>query len=71
MLKISIRIINHEVYDAHTEPIFKEFELLTFHQVYLFHLGKFMFMYHKQRLPHNFNTFFIELMKFMRIIRGL
>ena len=53
-----IRIVSKAAYDAHTEPIFFELGILPFRKIYLFHLGKFMFLYHKQMLPANFNNFF-------------
>jgi hypothetical protein len=33
-----------------------EFGILPFRKIYLFHLGKFVFLYHKQMLPANFNN---------------
>lgn len=46
------------VYDTHTEPVFKELGILTFFKICMFYLGKFLFFYHKQILPANFNNFF-------------
>ena len=66
-----IRIVNKAAYDAHTEPIFIEFGILPFRKIYLFHLGKFMFLYHKQMLPANFNNFFVVLIKFVIIIHEI
>ena len=59
------------MHDAHTEPIFIEFGILPFRKIYLFHLGKFMFLYHKQMLPANFNNFFVVLIKFVIIIHEI
>ena len=40
-----VRIINKEKFDAHTDPIFKELKILKLHDIYLFHLGKFMYLF--------------------------
>ena len=53
-----VRIINKAVYDAHTEPMFNDLGLLPFQKIYLFHLDKFMFLFHKRMLPANFDNFF-------------
>ena len=54
-----VRIINKAVYDAHTEPMFNDLGLLPFQKIYLFHLGKFMFLFHKRMLPANFDNFLL------------
>ena len=53
-----IRIVYKASYDAHTKPFFKEVGILPFDKIYLFHLGKFMYQFHCQLLPHNFDNFF-------------
>ena len=53
-----VRIINKAVYDAHTEPMFNDLGLLPYQKIYLFHLGKFMFLFHKRMLPANFDNLF-------------
>ena len=54
-----IRIVCKAAYDANTEPIFKELGIFPFEKIYLFHLGKFMYLHYKQMLPINFNHFFL------------
>ena len=56
--KRAVRIIGNVAYDAHTDPIFQKLKILTYNQTYRFHLGKFMYLYHRQMLPVNFNSFF-------------
>ena len=56
--KKAVRIIGKEAYDAHTDPIFQKLKILIFNQTYRFHSGKFMYLYHRQMLPLNFNSFF-------------
>ena len=51
LLKKVVSIIWKETYDAHTDPIFEKLKILTFDQTYRFHLGKFMYLYHRQMLP--------------------
>ena len=65
-----VRIINKEKVDAHTDPIFKELKILKLDDIYLFHLGKFMYLIFKNNLlprpfgnlilrtnqVHNYNT---------------
>ena len=38
--------------------ILQKLKILTFNQTYWFHLGKFMYLYHRQMLLLNFNSFF-------------
>ena len=56
--KRAVRIITKASFDAHTDPIFKELNLLKLHQIYSFQLGTFMFLYKKNSLPQSFTTFF-------------
>jgi hypothetical protein len=65
-----VKIINKAVYDAHTEPMFNDLGLLPFQKIYLFHLGKFMFLFHKRMPPANFDNFFVVLIKFIIITRN-
>ena len=58
-----VRIINKEKFDTHTDPIFKELKILKLDDIYLFHLGKFMYLFQNNLLSilwtnqvHNYNT---------------
>ena len=53
-----IRILNKEKFDAHTDPIFSELKILKFDKIYLYQLGKFMYLYHNNLLPSSFNNLF-------------
>jgi hypothetical protein len=52
-----IRIINREAFDSHTDPLFKENLILKFENIYLLYLGKFMYLYSSNLLPHSFDNF--------------
>ena len=43
-----IRIVDTSAYDAHTEPIFRKLKMFPFDKIYLFHLGKCMYLYYKE-----------------------
>ena len=51
-----VRIINKEKFDVHTDPIFKELKILTLDDIYLFHLGKFMYLFQNNLLPRPFGN---------------
>ena len=55
--KKAIRIVAKVPFDSHTDPIFRDLEVLKFSDV-LFHLGKFMFFFSKGLLPNSFNYMF-------------
>ena len=55
-----VRVINREAFDAHTDPLFEESKLLKLRQIYLFHLGKFMYLYQNHLLPKSFTNRFIR-----------
>ncbi len=54
-----IRIINKKEYDAHTSPLFKESMILKLNDIYLFCLGKFMYLTSKNSLPPCFKNLFL------------
>jgi hypothetical protein len=54
-----IRIINKKEYDAHTSPLFKESVIFKLNDIYLFCLGKFMYLASKNYLPPSFKNFFL------------
>ena len=56
--KKAIRIVAKVSFDSHTDPIFRELEVLKFNDIVLFHLGKFMFFFCKGLLPNAFNDMF-------------
>jgi hypothetical protein len=53
-----MRILNKEPFDAHSDPIFSELKILKFDKIYLYHLGKFMYLYHNNLLPSSFDNLF-------------
>ena len=53
-----IRILAKVPFDAHTDPIFKEFQLLKFEEIYFLQLGIFMSKYSIHSLPKNFDDMF-------------
>ena len=52
--KRAVRIVSKEAFDAHTEPVFHELKILKFENIYLLHLGKFMYLYKNNLLPRSF-----------------
>ena len=54
-----LRIVNNSTYDANTSPIFKELQLLNFHDIHSFQLGFFMFPLKNSTLPSKFNNLFL------------
>jgi hypothetical protein len=55
--KRTIRIINREAFDSHTDPVCKENLILKFENIYLLYLCKFMYLYSSNLLPHSFDNF--------------
>ena len=53
--KEAIRIVAKVPFDSHTDPIFRDLEVLKLIYVVLFHLGKFMFFFSKGLLRNSFN----------------
>ena len=47
-----IRIISKVSFDAHTSVLLKEQEILTFSDVYLYQIGKFMYLFKRGLLPN-------------------
>ena len=45
-----------EKFDAHTDPIFKELKILKLDDIYLFHLGKFMYLFQNNLLQRPFGN---------------
>ena len=43
-----IRIMSRSSYLAHTDPLFKQLKILKLHNLYLFQVGKFMFLFKKR-----------------------
>ena len=40
-----VRIIANKPFDAHTKPLFKELQILQFADIFLFQVGKFMYLF--------------------------
>ena len=57
--KRAIRTISKSSFDAHTGPIFKELNILSFHHIYLAQIGKIMFQYKAGLLPACFENIFL------------
>ena len=56
-----IRIISREVYDAHTDPLFKKLRMLKLNDIYLLQLGTFMYKYNNNLLPPGCNNLFLQI----------
>ena len=58
--KRAVRIIAKESFDAHNDPIFKNFKILKLNSIYLFqlHVGKLMFQFKSGLLPRTFDNKF-------------
>ena len=53
-----IRIVSKVSFDAHTSVLFKEQEILKFSDIYLFQIGKFMYLFKRGLLPNYFHDMF-------------
>ena len=53
-----IRIISKSTFDSHSDPIFKELELLKLSDIRQLELGKLMFSLNHSLLPSKFNNYF-------------
>ena len=53
-----IRIISKSTFDSHSDPIFKELELLKLFDIRQLQLGKLMFSFNHSLLPPKFNDYF-------------
>ena len=53
-----IKIISNVPFDAHTDNLFRDHQILKFNDIYLFQTAKFMFLYTKGLLPNTFNNMF-------------
>ena len=56
--KKSLRIIYNSVILSHTDPLFVDSRLLKINDLYLFHLGQFMYKYNSNTLPRIFDAMF-------------
>ena len=54
-----IRIISKASFDTHTDPLFKDLQILKFHNIYKYHTGKLMFLFTKNLLPNYFKSMFM------------
>ena len=54
-----IRIISKVSFDSHTDVLFKEQMILKFPDIYLYQIGKFMYLFKKGLLPNYFQDMFI------------
>ena len=53
-----IKIISNVPFDAHTDNLFRDHQILKFNDIYLFQTATFMFLYTKGLLPNAFNNMF-------------
>lgn len=53
-----VRIFSNQSFDAHTAPLFRELKILRFTDIFLFPLGKFMYLFKLGLLPEIFNGLF-------------
>jgi hypothetical protein len=58
--KRAIRIINNKVYNSHTEPLFRQNEILKVRDLYKFQNALFAHDYKHNIIPHSFQTYFTE-----------
>ena len=62
------RIISNQSFEAHTAPLFRELKILRFTDIFLFQLGKFMYLFKFGLLPEIFNGLFFTIIRCTRII---
>ena len=55
-----IMIVNKSSYDAHAEPIFKNLNLLKFHDIHLEQQGQLKFSFKNSILPRKFEKIFVR-----------
>ena len=58
LLKKIIRIISKVSFDAHTGVLFKKQEIFKFSDIYLYQIGKFMYLFKRGLLPNYFRDMF-------------
>ena len=58
--KKALRVIFSMKFNAHTDPIFKSFNILKVHDLFFLNALKFYFKYKNDMLPDYFQTFFAE-----------
>ena len=56
--KRAVRLITQSTYNAHTNPLFCQLEILKIKEIYLLSGAKFYFKFKKGNLPHFFSNFF-------------
>ena len=56
--KKALRIICRLAPLSHSDPLFHKYNVLKVHDLYLFHLGQFMFDYNNNALPRVFDSMF-------------
>lgn len=59
--KKAIRIMTFSEYFAHTSTLFKQYNILKFHDIVTFYTAQFMHHYHLGKLPSCFNSFFTNV----------
>ena len=55
-----IRILNNSKLDAHTDPLFKELQLLKFHDICKLQMGQLVFSWKNNLLPKYFYNMFVS-----------
>lgn len=61
--KKTIRIINFSTFNAHTNLLFKELQILKFQDIIILHISIFMYQYKNKQLPPSFDNFFTPITK--------
>ena len=56
--KKAVRIVASKPFDAHTDPIFKDLQILKFNCIYRFHISKILFQVKNNLLPQAFTSMF-------------
>ena len=57
----AVRVIDFAKYQAHSEPLFKKYNLLNFDNMYKLEVAKFMFDIHHENSNEIFNDLFIKM----------
>ncbi len=58
--KRAIRLINRSAYNSHTDPLFKNSQILKLNDLYTYETTMFMYKYMTNKLPPSFANIFIQ-----------
>ena len=66
-----IRIISKVSFDSHTGVLFREQEILKFSDIYLYQMGKFMYLFRRSLLPNYFVICLLLRARYILIIQEI